>query len=285
MENKIDLSVIIPMHNSEKYIQETIASILSQKEHGLNYEIIIVDDLSTDNSREVVKNLQHERIKLIELKKNCGSANARNIGMKSAQGNWIQFMDSDDKISLDLYKKFAEANKTNIDCFVFSVIIENYKNKIKRTITEVNDKRTFGYFYVVWNKFIKRELCIPFKVEFSFEDTCFVIEMMNNREWNIALIEDTFYIYNQKNADSKMANFNIKEYEKMYSYIYSQIDACDELTKMFILETFVGIAFSRGMPLLMRLRIAFRTMLKLYKYIPDVYRNGIRNRIKNTVIN
>src|ERR1017187_5683507 len=106
MENKIDISVIIPMYNAEKYIEAAIASITNQEEHGMNYEIIIVDDCSSDNSREIVKNLRNERIRLIELEKNGGSGNARNTSIRLAQGDWIQFMDSDDKICNDLYQKF-----------------------------------------------------------------------------------------------------------------------------------------------------------------------------------
>lgn len=284
MKSKIDISVIIPMYNSAKFIENTISSIVSQEEHGLNYEIIVVDDVSKDDSREVVKNLKNEKIKLIELERNGGTANARNTGIRLAQGEWIQFVDSDDRICNDLYKKFEKSKKPGINCYLFSLIIENHDNTLKRTITEVKDKRAFGYFYAVWNMFIKKEICIEFKhVSRQNEDVCFVFDMMNEKELNISLIEDAYYILNRKNEQSKMANFNKSEYRKMYSYVYDQIDKSDKTTKMFMLETFVGILFSKEIPLVLSLPIAIKTLTRLFMYLPAVYSNGIRNCVKNTI--
>jgi glycosyltransferase involved in cell wall biosynthesis len=281
---KIDISVIIPMYNSEKYIENTIFSIVHQENHGLHYEIIVVDDASNDNSREVVRNMKNERIRLIQLEKNGGTANARNTGIRLAKGEWIQFVDSDDRICNNLYKKFEMSRKPGINCYLFSMIIENHDDTIKRTITEVKDKRAIGYFYSVCNMFINKNICIEFKNEFKFEDVCFIFDMMKEKELKISLIGDAYYILNRKNDQSKMANFNKMEYRKMYSYVYGQIDKSDKITKMFILETFVGIMFSRGVPFFMSLKIAARTLLTLYKFVPEVYFNGIRNCVTNTRI-
>ncbi len=285
MENKIDISVIIPMYNSAKYIEETIASIVLQAPHHLKYEIIIVDDVSKDNSREVVKNLNNENIRLIELEKNGGTANARNTGIRLARGEWIQFVDSDDKICNDLYAKFETFQKPDINCYVFSVLVENYDHNLMRTISKVKDKRAFGYFYTIWNKFIRKEICIDFvHVSRQNEDVCFIFDMMNAHELKIALIPDAYYIYNCKNEQSKMANFKKNEYRNMYAYVYSQINKSDDLTKMFFLETFVGIVFSKGMPFFMSLGIGIKTLFRLFKFLPKVYSNGIRNCISNTKI-
>ena len=122
MEKRIDVSLIVPMYNSEKYIEHTIGAILNQKAHGQNIEIIIIDDVSTDHSREIVKGIKDERIKLIELKKNRGTANARNVGISSAKGEWIQFVDSDDAICDDLYSKFEKSKMPGYNCYLFSLI-------------------------------------------------------------------------------------------------------------------------------------------------------------------
>ena len=163
MENKINISVIIPMYNSEHYIEKTIASITNQTDHGFTYEIIVIDDVSKDNSRDLVKNLKDERIRLIELDKNGGTANARNNGIRMAKGEWIQFIDSDDIISSDLYKNFEKSLKKDMNCYLFSLIIEYKDFALKQTIKEVKDKRAFGHFGSVCNKFIKRDICIDFK--------------------------------------------------------------------------------------------------------------------------
>ena len=91
------ISVIIPMWNVEKYIGECLDSILNQTFQ--DFEIIVVDDCSTDNSCAVVEKFSDDRIKLIRNKKNSGQPGAsRNIGMNFAVGEYIYFMDSDDII-------------------------------------------------------------------------------------------------------------------------------------------------------------------------------------------
>lgn len=88
------ISVVMPVYNSEKYLRESIESILNQIFN--NFEFIIVDDCSTDNSLEIIKSYKDKRIKLIKNKKNLGTVKSRNIGLKEAQGDYIAIMDSDD---------------------------------------------------------------------------------------------------------------------------------------------------------------------------------------------
>lgn len=90
------VSVITPTYNSEAYIQQTIESVKNQKYQ--NWEMIIVDDCSKDNTVEIVKNEaeKDERIRLIQLQKNSGAAVARNTAIRNAKGKYIAFLDSDD---------------------------------------------------------------------------------------------------------------------------------------------------------------------------------------------
>lgn len=283
MNNQADVSVIIPMHNAATYIGRTIASILEQVQHNLNLEIIVVDDASTDRSRELIRNLQIDTpiIKLIELQKNGGTAHARNTGLQHARGAWVQFVDSDDRICPDLYQKFERAQKPGFNCYVFSLIIEHHDRTVKRTITTVKDKRALGYFYAVWNFFIQKDLCLPFK-EFVLEDVAFVFDVMAEKKPRIALIPDAWYILNRKNDDSKTVRFNAPGYRKLYGYLYSRLDRYDNLTRMFFLETFVGILFAPTVPLRLSAEIAARTLFKLFRHLPAVVTNGIRNCVVNT---
>lgn len=91
------ISVITPAYNSERFIGETISSVLQQT--YTNWEMIIVDDCSTDDTREIVKEYQSkdQRIKLFTLEENSGSAVARNKAMDEAAGKYIAFLDSDDR--------------------------------------------------------------------------------------------------------------------------------------------------------------------------------------------
>ena len=88
------VSVIIPVHNSSKYILECLNSVINQTYRNL--EIICIDDKSTDDSVSIIKNIKDKRIKLIELNINSGAAIARNKGIEASTGDYICFLDSDD---------------------------------------------------------------------------------------------------------------------------------------------------------------------------------------------
>ena len=110
------VSVIIPTYNRAETINRAVTSVLSQSYSKL--EIIIVDDASTDNTYEVVKEISDERVKYFKLESNLGGAGARNFGIEKAKGSFIAFQDSDDewlpnKLKSDL-ELFAKDEK--IDC-------------------------------------------------------------------------------------------------------------------------------------------------------------------------
>lgn len=89
------VSIIMPSYNTEKYISESIASV--QKQTYADWELIIVDDCSTDNTDEIVKPfLSDKRIKYIKNETNSGAAVSRNRALREAKGKWIAFLDSDD---------------------------------------------------------------------------------------------------------------------------------------------------------------------------------------------
>lgn len=88
------ISIVTPNFNSAKYLPETISSVLLQTYK--DWEWIIVDDCSIDNSCEIIQEISDERVKLIKLNKNSGAAIARNVAISIAVGRYITFLDSDD---------------------------------------------------------------------------------------------------------------------------------------------------------------------------------------------
>ncbi len=88
------ISIITPVYNSAAFIGDTIESVLNQT--YTNWEMILVDDVSTDDSVAVIKSFDDDRIKLIQLEKNSGPAVARNTAILKAKGRYIAFLDSDD---------------------------------------------------------------------------------------------------------------------------------------------------------------------------------------------
>ena len=107
MENKL-VSIITPVYNSEKYIEECIKSVINQSYK--NIEMIIIDDGSTDNSKNIIEKYTESFpfIKYIKCNENNGAWAARNIGIEKAKGRFISFLDAD-----DLYKKNKIKNQIN----------------------------------------------------------------------------------------------------------------------------------------------------------------------------
>src|SRR5699024_4400569 len=95
--NKPKVSVITPVYNAEKYLSETIESVLNQTYESFEY--LLIDDCSTDNSTSIIKEFakNDSRVKYIKLPENSGAAVARNKGLEKAKGRFIAFVDSDDK--------------------------------------------------------------------------------------------------------------------------------------------------------------------------------------------
>ena len=98
----MDISVIIPVYNVEKYLKRCVDSVLCQI--GISSEIILVDDGSTDSSGKMCDNYasKNPNIKCIHIE-NCGPATAKNRGYDIAKGNYVAFIDSDDEIKHDMF--------------------------------------------------------------------------------------------------------------------------------------------------------------------------------------
>ncbi len=113
----INLSVVIPIYNVEKYVEECVRSVLNQKKHSLTYEIIIVDDGSPDNSFNIVNSLAQNNTQIrIIRQENKGLGGARNTGLQNANGDFIWFIDSDDWISDNAFVQIEDLVKdTTLD--------------------------------------------------------------------------------------------------------------------------------------------------------------------------
>lgn len=93
-EVKPFISVIMPVYNRGQTVRSAIESVLRQSYQ--NFELVIIDDASTDSTSVIVNSIQDERIKYVRLKSRAGASAARNVGIRIAQANWIAFQDSDD---------------------------------------------------------------------------------------------------------------------------------------------------------------------------------------------
>ena len=118
----IKVSVIIPVYNSEAYLEEAIESVLKQ---NLNYvEIILIDDGSTDKSLDICYSYsnKHDNINVIS-QKNLGPGAARNKGIEVAKGEYVTFLDSDDLIHKNIFKKvYSILKETQSDIFIGNIL-------------------------------------------------------------------------------------------------------------------------------------------------------------------
>lgn len=124
----MNFSIVIPLYNKAPYVEDTLLSVINQTK--LPYELIIVDDKSTDESLQIVKAFLEEnspqfkdiRVEIIELKENCGPGFARNIGFKKTSGDFISFLDADDLYHPLLIQKANQlALKNHIDFLVIGI--------------------------------------------------------------------------------------------------------------------------------------------------------------------
>lgn len=125
------VSVIIPTFNRRNTVLRSIASVQKQDYH--NYEIIVVDDASSDGTEKLFAGLRDRKIKYIRHQKNKGGAEARNTGIHAAKGEFIAFLDSDDEWTFDKLSKqiqIISESPEKIGAIYSGVIVRSWKNDI-----------------------------------------------------------------------------------------------------------------------------------------------------------
>ena len=110
------ISIVVPLYNKEQYISQTLQSVLTQS--FTDYEILVVNDGSTDESLERAKEVKDERIRYF-TKPNGGPASARNFGVRNAMGRWVMILDADDEIEPGILEHFANLIREHSDCHFF----------------------------------------------------------------------------------------------------------------------------------------------------------------------
>lgn len=167
-------SIIMPAYNVEDYIERAVNSVLNQSEK--DFELIIVNDGSTDKTKEICDNFKDKKIKVIH-KKNGGLSDARNEGVKKATGEYIIFIDSDDYWDKDLLKEISKSLDNNPDIVRFQIREVTDKNE-STDYSESEFKNKSGeeafnlitrYHFVenAWAYAIRREYYLKEKFEFK----------------------------------------------------------------------------------------------------------------------
>ncbi|MFL2030195.1 glycosyltransferase family 2 protein [Loigolactobacillus zhaoyuanensis] len=212
------LSVIIPVHNSENYICRCLDSVVKQSFN--DFEIIIVDDGSIDNSRELIESysLNDKRIQYFYIK-NHGASYARNYGMDRVSGKYLMFIDADDYCDINYFGNMVSLIQhldTDVAMSNYQLVRNDniYSNKLLRNITGNGilnrDKATnlvlldTGFKGFVWNKIYKMSIVnhIRFNVKISYlEDLLFNVQVFKNCE-RIGYSSFTGYYYCQNDGSA-----------------------------------------------------------------------------------
>lgn len=236
------ISIIVPIYNTEKYLEKCIQSILNQKYK--NFELILINDGSTDNSLEICKKyaINNKKIKIID-KHNEGIAKTRNIGINLAEGDYISFVDSDDYIEEDIYiRAIKEMEMFDLDvvefglCNIYKDKIDNISLKNTDVISGEKALETLiegKAFNVMWNKLYKRELFdnISFPVGKIYEDG-YVMWKIYLKVARYKSIDDILYnrIIRENSIMSNQKKYSLKNLdglesqEERYFYLKKYID-------------------------------------------------------------
>lgn len=256
------VSVIIPVYNCEKFLDESIGSLLNQT--FSDFEIIIVDNKSTDNTVLKTKELmlKDNRISLIELDENLKQGIARNIGVENAKGEYIMFLDGDDKAAPqfieNMYKKITEDdadmticrwapfdNKTGKINYKhgyanFHRLPEEYRNT-SFTWQDIKDE-VFSQSNVPWDKIYKKSFLINKNVKFPggmfFEDNVFSFDAIMKAE-KITVLDECliYYRVNRKQAVTARCDETFFDYLKIFACIKENLEnqgTWDEMKHHFI---------------------------------------------------
>lgn len=206
------ISVIIPVYNSESTIRKCLESLIHQT--YTNYEVLIVDDGSTDNSLDICKEVCHHSNNVhIFHKENGGSASARNLGLEKAKGEWITFVDSDDWVYPDYLNNYVLYVNDNVDLIIQGFksnkplfqgqelsedgYFSNFEGNTSDAIPILQKDDTFGFLWIkLFNAAIIKEYALRFNEKFNLlEDEEFILRYLTHCK-RLKATDDIGYFYN-----------------------------------------------------------------------------------------
>lgn len=220
-------SIIIPNYNKEKYIKDCLNSIYSQTLDKKYYEVLFIDDSSSDNSLNIVKNFPY--VKVLHTNRLLAGG-ARNAGIKAALGKYLIFLDSDDFFaSNDVLEKLY--NQINDEDIIFLNYIRQTKNGMK-----FMQEKKLDLKYQVENikslacptKCIKKEIVTLFDEKVYYEDVYFVLYAICNSK-TYKYFDEPFYVYRYvPNSITKTDEISAKKMIDVFMQISKLYYLCDE---------------------------------------------------------
>lgn len=203
------LSIIVPVYNMEAYLEKCLQSLVDQTLDADIFEILVVNDGSTDKSSEIIARFAANHKNLTGFTKvNGGLSDARNYGIERAKGEYIAFVDSDDYVDVTMYQKLlAKAEKCSFDMVVcdftelYPDIQKEGSSQIQTDLTGREAVKTvfWNIYPSAWNKIYKKELFdrIKFKKNIWFEDVECLYRLLPQVN-SIGTVHESLYFYLQR---------------------------------------------------------------------------------------
>lgn len=296
------ISVIIPVYNTEKYIDKCINSVLQQ---DLETEIIVVNDGSTDNSKKIIEKYKDKIIYL--EKENGGLSDARNYGLKYATGEYVAFLDSDDFIEKNLFLRLEKYIDKKIDIIKFKIklVDENYKEirKIPSPSFEcVNGEKAFENLFGL-DEFLEVSCGYLYRKEFFKENNFHFEKGMYHEDFGLiplvilkakTVISLNIYGYNYlqtqnsitRNLDYsktlKRANDVLAFYDNMIKKIESY--EISQTSNKLIKEFYTNAILNKAKTLNKKDRKIYISKLKNRKIVDNIQIRNVKQLIKKTIL-
>ena len=260
------ISIIVPVYNTEKYLEQCLGSLLAQTYKDI--EIICVNDGSNDNSKNILEHYNKLDNRIIVInQENLGQSTARNKGIENATGDWITFVDSDDWVKVDCYEEFFKAlNEKEFDIFMFNGVsfnekeqdlalneffsIKNWCKKSGEICSFKDCKNPFEGNLSVYNKIYKKELLNKLHLRFEkfsiMEDELFWLNAFLGTD-SVYLCDEIFYFYRQQDNSTlhtlKDNAFDIFDVFKKVRSLLVEYECFDYSKYAFLQHKFRQYAF------------------------------------------
>lgn len=225
-------SIIIPVYNVEEYLDRCLKSILNQTYS--NYEVIIVNDGSPDNSDNIIKSYEKEDKRFKGYKKvNGGLSDARNYGLKYATGDYLIFIDADDYIENNYLKKINDVLEKNkdIDVLKFKIKLVDEGENLIRMENGLNKEGVTSFDELVKLEFLEPAWSYVYKLSFWKENNFTYLKGMIHEDFGLTpeilmkankiyYLNSYLYNYVQRNGSIMSSNNKEKLHKKAYDMLY-----------------------------------------------------------------
>lgn len=264
MENNYDISVIVPVYNSEPVLAQGLGNLLNQTKQ--NIQVILINDASTDGSLRIMNDARNafgERVVVIDQPVNGGPGVARNAGLDAAEGGYIGFMDSDDLIDPTMYEKLYTLAKQNdadiVDCAYFRDSTQKASIHFSKELCgELDSKKRAGLISCggyncmkIFRRSMLMENDFRFRPVYALEDTDFLVKAIICAK-KVSSTEEILYRYRDTEGSlskeqqlEKYANVQLEAMRAVYEAAceYEDYEGIRDAVEYMLLSMYKNILY------------------------------------------